>query len=246
MVLDRTPIGDERGSVGNVASPDLVGLDTVTGDIAEPGAGQHRANPRRVGESRRPRAVLTGRGRQKRCQRAENGAEVGSGECGHAQEGEPAARFQRPADIRERGDRIGEERHREPAERDVENRVLEREDLDVALLEHHIRDTFGVRARPRRREHRGGQVDPGRSPERSTDGGEPGDLPVAAAEVEHPVPLADSGGVEQEFVESAVHRVVALVVLGPMPSLVAVPRLRLRGVDDAGHTRTSSVMNVRS
>jgi hypothetical protein len=64
-------------------------------------------------------------------------------------------------------------------------------------------------------------------------GGRPGDLPVAASDVEHVVAFADRCRGEKRLVEAAVHGVVAVPVPGPMDPFVAVSRLGLLGVDDS-------------
>lgn len=61
-------------------------------------------------------------------------------------------------------------------------------------------------------------------------GGQPGQLTVTAVDVEHPIPLADPAGVEQELVEPAIDRVVAVHVSRPVLTLIAAPRRRLRGI----------------
>lgn len=228
----------EAGGVGGVPAPRPVRLYGGGADRLVPGPGQHVAHGRRVRQ--REHAGLT-RGAQwadgqQVTQRLDGQKPLGAAGLRRADEGDTAAGAQRPPDVGEGGDGIGEEHHREPADRHVEAPGPERMDLDIRLLERHIAERFVLRGLPRAGEHRRRQVEPQRLPAARPPRGEPGGGPRPAADVEDTVPVGDCRGGEQGFVESLVHTVPTGLVGGPVRPLVTVPCLLLIRADGVSHT----------
>ena len=86
------------------------------------------------------------------------------GELAPAGQHERRAGPQRAPDVRERGDRIGEEHRAERADGDVERIGLERVHLGVGLLEADVVELLGLGCGPSDGEHPRRQVDPERGP----------------------------------------------------------------------------------
>src|SRR6202042_1256363 len=82
------------------------------------------------------------RRRQVRGRRREHWAEVRAGQVRQARDGEPAARPQAVADVREGRYGVAEEHDAEPADGHVETAWREPVDLRVSLLEGHVADAF--------------------------------------------------------------------------------------------------------
>ena len=149
-----------------------------------------------------------------------------------AHERQPAARLEGTADVGERGDRIGEVHDPATADRDVEAGLGQSMGLRVALVEGDIDDLLLRRRTTCPFQHRPGQVEADRVPGQCAARGHPGGPAGATADVEHPVTRLDRGSCEERSVHPLEQDVVAAVVVGPVPALVPVPRLRLLSVDD--------------
>ena len=137
-------------------------------------------------------------------------------------DGNASSRSQRPADVRERGDRIVEEHHPEAADRAVED-GFERTGLRVVDLEGHVLDAFGARGLPRPFDHRFREVDAERSTVARGPSRQPSGRAAPASDVEHLLGGGDRRGFEHGRAEGLEHLVVAALLVDPVTRLVAVP-----------------------
>ena len=104
---------------------------------------------------------------------------------------QPPVRPQRPPDVAERGDGIGEEHRPEPADRQVESTRPERMHLSVTALEREIPHSLVPRRLPRPRNGRRRHVNPEHGTAHGQPGSLPGGPPTPTPDVDHPVPRTD-------------------------------------------------------
>ncbi|MDG4800172.1 hypothetical protein [Micromonospora sp. WMMD980] len=195
-------------------------------DALAVGQGEHPRRVRRPGDGSRNPAEEC---RHEYCEPLLFADVPRAGEC------QAPAGSQRVRDGGEGRHGVGEESQPASADGDVELVRRERVHLHVALLEPDVGQPFGGHPGARRLQHRTGQVDPERIPVPGATRSLPGDLAVAAAEVEHPVGRADAGRREERFVELRADRVPLGGMVCPVPALRPVPRLGLFNVDDRRH-----------
>jgi hypothetical protein len=111
-----------------------------------------------------------------------------------------AGRAQRPPDVVERGDGVGEEHGAEPADRHVEALLRETINLRVSALEGHVTELLcsGELASTLDRGH--GDVDPERNARSGGARGLPRRLPSPAADIEDVVADLDAARPAQDLV----------------------------------------------
>ena len=145
-------------SVGRAAPAEQDRLvEWIDGHVVVAGVGQHVAHV--VGVAQRERSRRARRARRRAAERA--GRRRGAGtaihslaisSCQHTKTSRPSSRSDAP-DVRERGDRVVEEHHAEPAHRDVDRPRLEAPGLRVADLEAHVVEVLAAGPGSRRLDH---------------------------------------------------------------------------------------------
>src|SRR5260370_561567 len=145
----------------------------------------------------------------------------------------PPAGPGRGADVREGGDRIGEEHHPETGYAGVELGRPERVHLRVTLHEHRVSETGLRGVGPGPGEHRAGEVQADRLAWRDEPCRRQRRAAAAAAHVEHVPAGPQGGGIEDHGRERRIHAVIARLVDDPVgDALAGVPVLGLLGVRD--------------
>ena len=159
-------------------------------------------------------AVASKRSRRSRACRKRRVLTSAVATSGPDQQDEPGSWAERPPDVRERGNGIGEEHRPEPAEAELESWPRERVSLGVPDPVRDIAQTLRIAEPPSTLEHLGGDVDAHHASVARCAGGLACGLTGPASDVEHVILWTHGGGSAEVRVVAMQFGVVEVGVVG--------------------------------